>query len=245
LLCVLREALLAGVGWLGVTSLYRHRRHSRSHHAAQPVNFGLHKSTTLVIWATRVQLLALTKILKLRLTEISVGTSPPKAREVSMRASESTAVFGRLPWGPVPAQFHRQSRSQERRVVQSPAKHNRFFEQRTTPTGATPKEISFGPFRLLAAQFLLLEGDKPVSLGSRALEILIALLDRPGELVTKEELMNLIWPNVFVEPANLTVHISALRRVLRDGRDGNRFIINIPGRGYRFVASIQASMHES
>jgi DNA-binding response OmpR family regulator len=44
------------------------------------------------------------------------------------------------------------------------------------------------------------------------------------------------------EPANLTVHISALRRALRGGRDGNRFIINIPGRGYRFVASIQVSM---
>jgi len=97
---------------------------------------------------------------------------------------------------------------------------------------------------LLAAQFLLLEGDKPVPLGSRALEILIALLERPGELVTKEELMNLIWPDVFVEPANLTVHISALRRALRDGREGNRFIINIPGRGYRFVASIQVSTHE-
>jgi len=158
-----------------------------------------------------------------------------------MRASGSTAVFRSLPWAPAPAQFHRQLRG----VVQSPAKYDRFFEKRPAPAGAAPKEISFGPFRLLAAQFLLLEGDKPVSLGSRALEILIALLDRPGELVTKDELMNLIWPNVFVEPANLTVHISALRRVLRDGRDGNRFIINIPGRGYRFVASIQVSMHES
>src|SRR6266700_474860 len=46
------------------------------------------------------------------------------------------------------------------------------------------------------------------------------------------------------EPTNLTVHISALRRALRGGRDGNRFIINIPGRGYRFVASIQVSMRE-
>jgi DNA-binding winged helix-turn-helix (wHTH) protein len=53
-----------------------------------------------------------------------------------------------------------------------------------------------------------------------------------------------IWPNVFVEPANLTVHMSALRRTLRDGRDGNRFIINVPGRGYRFIASIQLSMGE-
>src|SRR5262249_33646390 len=63
--------------------------------------------------------------------------------------------------------------------------------------------------------------------------------------VAKQELMDRVWPNVFVEAANLTVHISALRRALRDGRDGNRFIINIPGRGYRFVASIQVSMRES
>jgi DNA-binding winged helix-turn-helix (wHTH) protein len=110
--------------------------------------------------------------------------------------------------------------------------------------GAAPTEISFGPFRLLPAQFLLLEGDKPVPLGSRALQILVALLDRVGELVTKEELMGLVWPNVFVEPANLTVNISALRRALRDGREGNRFIINIPGRGYRFVAAVQVSMRD-
>ena len=102
-------------------------------------------------------------------------------------------------------------------------------------------EVSFGPFRLLPTQFLLLEGDKPVPLGSRALEILIVLLERPGELISKQELMDRVWPDVFVGLANLTVHISALRRTLRDGRDGNRFIINIPGRGYKFVASVVAA----
>ena len=106
------------------------------------------------------------------------------------------------------------------------------------PAVATTSEVSFGPFRLLPAQLLLLEGDKPVPIGSRALEILLALLERPGELVSKQELMARVWPNLFVEPANLTVHISALRRALRDGRDGNRFIINIPGRGYCFVAPV-------
>jgi DNA-binding winged helix-turn-helix (wHTH) protein len=106
------------------------------------------------------------------------------------------------------------------------------------PAGATTSEVSFGPFRLLPAQFLLLEGDKPVPLGSRAMHILIVLLERPGELVSKQDLMARVWPNLFVEPANLTVHVSALRRRLRDGRDGNRFIINIPGRGYRFVAPV-------
>jgi len=97
-------------------------------------------------------------------------------------------------------------------------------------------EILFGSFRLLPSQHLLLEGEKPVTLGSRAMDILLALVERPGELVTKEELMERVWPNVFVDPANLAVHISALRRALRDRCNGNRFIINIPGRGYRFVA---------
>jgi DNA-binding winged helix-turn-helix (wHTH) protein len=121
---------------------------------------------------------------------------------------------------------------------------NAFFEKRTEPE-VPPTKVSFGPFCLLPTQFLLREGDKPVSLGSRALEILIALLERRGELVSKQELMARVWPNVFVEPANLTVHMSALRRALRDGRDGHRFIVNIPGRGYCFVASVDVSGHEN
>ena len=101
-----------------------------------------------------------------------------------------------------------------------------------------PTEVSLGPFRLLRTQFLFLEGDKPVPLGSRAPEILIALLERRGELVSKQDLMARVWPNAFVEPENLTVHMSALRRALRDGQDRNRFIIDIPGRGYCFIASV-------
>jgi DNA-binding winged helix-turn-helix (wHTH) protein len=100
-------------------------------------------------------------------------------------------------------------------------------------------EISFGSFRLLPAQRLLLDGNKPVQLGSRALDVLIALVERPSELVSKEELMARVWPKIFVDPANLAVHMSALRRALRDGRDGNRFFINVPGRGYVFVAPVK------
>ena len=60
-----------------------------------------------------------------------------------------------------------------------------FFEKRTEPAEVPPTKVSFGPFCQLPTQFLLLEGDKPVPLGSRALEILIALLERRGELVSK------------------------------------------------------------
>src|SRR6266571_255362 len=103
--------------------------------------------------------------------------------------------------------------------------------------------ICFGAFCLWPVRRLLLQDNQPVRIGSRALDILIALLERPGDLVTKDELMARVWPNTFVEPANLTVHIAALRRALGDGRDGNRFLINIPGRGYRFVAPVTLSEH--
>jgi DNA-binding winged helix-turn-helix (wHTH) protein len=133
---------------------------------------------------------------------------------------------------PVPERFDFDTSAGVRLRVQSPDPDQLDASK---PAGATAREISFGPFRLLPAQFLLLEGDKPVLLGSRALHILMVLLERPGELVTRQELMARVWPNLFVDPATLTVHISALRRALRDGRDGNRFIINIRGRGYCFV----------
>ena len=130
-------------------------------------------------------------------------------------------------------------------VVQRQDINEAFFEKRTESADVQLTKVSFGPFCLLPTQFLLLEGDKPVPLGSRALEILIALLERRGELVSKQDLTARVWPNLFVDPSNLTVHMSALRRALRDGRDGNRFIINIKGRGYRFVASVELSGHEN
>jgi len=99
-------------------------------------------------------------------------------------------------------------------------------------------QITFGPFRLLPARHLLLDGDTPVHLGSRACEILITLVERAGQLLSNQELMRRVWPNTFVEDGNLRVHVAALRRALRDGQSGHRYITNIPGRGYRFVAPV-------
>src|SRR5271169_4722470 len=99
--------------------------------------------------------------------------------------------------------------------------------------------VSFGPFQLLPAQHLLLEGEVPVRLGSRALAILITLVERPGELVSKGELMARVWPDTFVDDAALRVHVSALRRALGDGQAGRRFLANVPGRGYQFVAPVE------
>jgi predicted ATPase/DNA-binding winged helix-turn-helix (wHTH) protein len=97
----------------------------------------------------------------------------------------------------------------------------------------------FGPFRLLPARQLLLEGDTPVRLGSRALEILTALVARPGELVSKDELIARAWPNTVVEDSNLKVNIAALRRALGERRLGQRYIATVSGRGYRFVAPVE------
>src|SRR5271157_727369 len=96
--------------------------------------------------------------------------------------------------------------------------------------------VSFGPFRLFPSQRLLLENDKPVRLGSRALDILIALIERPGELVGRDELIGRVWPNTHVDEGNLKFQISALRRSLGGG---NRYLVNIPGRGYSFVAPVE------
>ena len=98
--------------------------------------------------------------------------------------------------------------------------------------------ISFGPFRLFSAQRLLLEGDRPVRLGSRAFDILAVLVERAGEVVSKEELISRAWPRTFVEEANLKIQISALRRALGDGQGGHRFVVTVPGRGYSFVAPV-------
>ena len=98
---------------------------------------------------------------------------------------------------------------------------------------------TFGPFRFFPARQLLLEGETPVRLGSRALEILVALVERPGELVSKDELMARVWPNTVVEESNLKVNVAALRRALGEGQSGRRYIATVSGRGYRFVAPVE------
>lgn len=106
------------------------------------------------------------------------------------------------------------------------------------PAVVASRAVNFGPFRLLAAQQSLLEHGKPVRLGGRALDILTVLIERHSEVVTKEQLITRVWPTTFVEEGNLRVHIAALRKALGDGQAGRRYIANIPGRGYQFVAPV-------
>ena len=103
----------------------------------------------------------------------------------------------------------------------------------------TGQVLEFGDFRLFPERRELQLDDKPVHLGSRALEILVALLEQPGKVVSNGDLIARVWPDTFVDDANLRVHISALRKALGEGKDGARFIANVPGRGYSFVVPVQ------
>ena len=97
----------------------------------------------------------------------------------------------------------------------------------------------FGAFRLLPAQRILLEDGKPLHLGSRALDVLLALVECAGDTIHKDQLIARTWPDTVVDEGTLRVHVAALRKALGDGRGGNRFIANIPGRGYSFVAPVR------
>src|SRR5262249_43485322 len=99
--------------------------------------------------------------------------------------------------------------------------------------------FAFGPFRLLVARRELLAHGVPVTLGQRAFEILLMLVNRHGQLVTKDELMAEVWPGVVVEENNIQVHISAVRKVLATAGDGERYLLTVAGRGYRFVAPVK------
>src|ERR1700739_3714870 len=97
----------------------------------------------------------------------------------------------------------------------------------------------FGPYRLDMNRRLLFRGDDPVPIQQKALDILIVLVQREGEVVSKDELMEAVWPNSFVEESNLTQSIFVLRKALGEGSRENRYIATVPGRGYRFVARLE------
>ncbi|PTS86010.1 transcriptional regulator [Pseudomonas sp. HMWF032] len=99
--------------------------------------------------------------------------------------------------------------------------------------------LHFGSFSFYVQRRLVLNGGRPLRVGSKALEILRILLLNAGEVVSKEAIIAHVWPATVVEEINLRVHIAALRRALGDGLDGKRYIVNVPLRGYTFVAAVQ------
>ena len=97
----------------------------------------------------------------------------------------------------------------------------------------------FDEFRVDSRQKMLLRGDEPVTMTPKVFEMLTAFLERPGELLPKEELMERLWPDSFVEEANLAQNVAVLRKALGDSSKSPRYIVTIPGRGYRFVADVR------
>ena len=102
--------------------------------------------------------------------------------------------------------------------------------------------IRFGAFRLLPAQRQLTREGISVPLGSRAMDLLLHLTAHAGEIVSKRDLMQAVWPDRIVEENNLTVHMAALRRALDDAVDGKPLIQTVSGRGYMFVGAIAAGV---
>jgi predicted ATPase/DNA-binding winged helix-turn-helix (wHTH) protein len=101
--------------------------------------------------------------------------------------------------------------------------------------------FSFGPFSLLLAGRELKRAAETIPLGGRALDVMIALTELAGEVVSYGELISLVWPNVTVDESNLRVQIATLRKALGDGEHGARYISNVTGRGYCFVAPVSRS----
>lgn len=103
---------------------------------------------------------------------------------------------------------------------------------------ATENTYQFGPFTLDPGEHLLFREGEPVPITPKSFELLAALVERRGHLMTKEELLGRVWPDSFVEEANLSVKMSELRRVLGEVPGEKQFIETVPRRGYRFVADV-------
>jgi DNA-binding winged helix-turn-helix (wHTH) protein len=97
--------------------------------------------------------------------------------------------------------------------------------------------ICFGPFRLSPKARLLEKDGAPLHVGGRALDILVFLAERPGEVVDKRDLIKHVWSDVNVDEGSLRFHVTALRKVLGGGAAGARYVVNVPGRGYLFCSS--------
>ncbi|HTF74488.1 MAG TPA: winged helix-turn-helix domain-containing protein, partial [Bradyrhizobium sp.] len=103
---------------------------------------------------------------------------------------------------------------------------------------AVHRNLTFGPFELSSSERVLRREGEALPLGGRALDILIYLAERPGEVIAKQELMDHVWSDVTVEEGSIRVHVAAIRKALGDGQFGNRYIANIKGRGYSFVGTV-------
>jgi DNA-binding winged helix-turn-helix (wHTH) protein/Tol biopolymer transport system component len=102
----------------------------------------------------------------------------------------------------------------------------------------------FGPFHLDATKRILLKEGEPLKLFPKEFDTLLALVERKGEVVEKDDLMQRVWQGTIVEESNLATNISHLRKLLGESRNQHEYIVTIPGRGYRFVAGVRQAFDE-
>ncbi len=108
-----------------------------------------------------------------------------------------------------------------------------------------PKVLyEFGPFRVDPDKQVLLREDQPVAISPKAFDTLLTLIRHSREVVSKDELMKALWPDSFVEEANLSQNIFILRKALGDTPENRRYIVTLPGRGYRFTAAVRTVVQE-
>jgi eukaryotic-like serine/threonine-protein kinase len=109
-------------------------------------------------------------------------------------------------------------------------------------TSADPKAkqlYEFGPFRVDLEKELLFRDDETIPLAPKAFQVLLVLISRKKEVVTKDDLLKTVWPDTFVEEANLSRNIFLLRKALGEGPQDHQYIVTAPGRGYRFAEDVQ------
>ena len=104
--------------------------------------------------------------------------------------------------------------------------------------------LEFGSFLLNPEERLLLRNGEPISLPPKTFDLLLVLVENRGHLLQKEELMKRLWPDSFVEEANLSHHVFTLRKALSDGENGETYIETVPRRGYRFVSDVKESRRD-
>ena len=103
------------------------------------------------------------------------------------------------------------------------------------------QRYAFDGFEVDSRERLLLRDGEPLQLTSKVFDVLLAFLENPGRLLSKEELLDKVWREEAVEEGNLARHVSTLRKVLEDRDKEHKYIVTVQGRGYRFVADVSKS----
>jgi DNA-binding winged helix-turn-helix (wHTH) protein/TolB-like protein len=133
-----------------------------------------------------------------------------------------------------------------RRGSEKPSENLKEFSNNSLhPSAESDTVYEFGPFQLDPREHLLLRDGEPVVLSAKAFDVLLVLVRNNGRLVTKNQLIRMVWPNTFVEEGNLTQNISILRKSLGPTHHGAPYIKTVPKVGYRFAAPVRESSRQA